>query len=111
MPYLTWNQVPELSGFNRKQQRFLLKAAQSLQDRKDPWFRLCLGLLFGGWVGLWTYMMSNLLGAGWHNGWMVIGAFGAGTGGILFSHIQLSNLRPYLAQAIQKHGVELETIG
>lgn len=114
MIFWTHSHVPELSGFNRKQRRFLLKAALALQTRDDPWFRHFLALLFGGWNGAWIAIGTPI--ASLQQGsskWIVFAtiAVGAGIGGLIYGHLVMSHLRPFLREAIRKHGAELEDIG
>ena len=114
MLYLTHSQVPELSGFNRKQRRFLLRAAMTLQWKDDPWFRGFLALLFGGWMGACvgggSPLLSNTHGI---THWVILATIGivGGIGGGIHAHLQLSHLRPFLREAIRNHGAELDDIG
>ena len=114
MIFWTHSHVPELSGFNRKQRRFLLKATLTLQTRDDPWFRPFLALLFSGWNGAWIAagapITTHLQGSVY---WIAIATItlGAGIGGLIYGHLAMSHLRPFLREAIRQHGAELEDIG
>jgi hypothetical protein len=114
MPYLLRSQVPELSGFNRRQQRLLIREALILLKRDDPWFSPAVTVLNGAIVGLAVFTSAQLFA--FLTGpalWLVGGAIAAtvgGFGGALCHHVLFSHLRPFLRTAIEKHSSELEVI-
>ncbi|MDB6174540.1 MAG: hypothetical protein JWL59_3851 [Chthoniobacteraceae bacterium] len=115
MPYFLPSRIPELSGFNRPQQRFLWRAASELMNRDDPWFSPSLRYLFAGAAGLGVYAAVSI-------GLLSNGAIGlavcgiiaftiAGGSGLLYTHLLSSHMRQFLRIAIEQHGTELEEIG
>jgi len=112
MPYLLRSQVPELCGFSRKQQRFLLKEALILLKGDDPWFAPAMSLLSCGVVAFAVTLSSLLFPFGYRPGWAA-GALAlviCGLGEALCIHVFLSHLRSFLRLAIEKHSSALEAI-
>ncbi|MDB6151737.1 MAG: hypothetical protein JWL90_190 [Chthoniobacteraceae bacterium] len=95
MPYFLPSQIPELSGFNRPQQRFLWRSAIDLMNRDDPWFEMSLRYLFAGAAGLGVYaaVSIGLL----FNGALCLIVCGiiaftiAGGSGLLYTHLLSSH--------------------
>lgn len=115
MPYFLQSQIPELSGFNRAQQRFLRRTATELMYRDDPWFGIMLCYLHLAPAALSIYPALEFGGLFDGAMMLIVGGSIAATicicSGLLYSHLLASHMRPFLRAAIERHGVELEEIG
>jgi hypothetical protein len=114
MPYLFRSQVPELSGFNRRQQRLLIREALILLKRDDPWFSPAVTILNSAIVGFAVFSSMQLFAlltgpALWFVGGATVATV-VGFGGALCHHVLFSHLRPFLRSAIDKYSSELEAI-